>query len=88
METETEIPCTKDDKVKCTHNNCNKVSVVKDLRSEDGHKLSSADKTARDQTIYFYCPFCDDPLAKVFDWGNGNLVLVANVELVKSNSAV
>ncbi|OGZ63594.1 MAG: hypothetical protein A3A98_02885 [Candidatus Staskawiczbacteria bacterium RIFCSPLOWO2_01_FULL_40_39] len=92
---EDEIPCTKDHKIRCTYKNrdaviCDAVVFVRDLRLEPGPKLQNPKKDhSFHHTMYYYCPACSDPLAKVFDWGDGRpLVLAANVELVSVMSEV
>ncbi len=78
-----DIPCTMNNKIKCTK--CNTISLVSELRTGEGNKFPRADKDGASwESTYYYCLFCDDSYAKVFDPGDGNsLVLGANVELVE-----
>ena len=91
---EKEVPCTEDDIVACKYINCdgvtcNTITLVKKLRTELGPRLLDPSKNyGFHQTMYYYCRYCKDPLAKVFSWGDGRLVLAANVELVKEESAI
>ena len=71
------ISCKPDSIIRCRYKDCNAVSAVKELEPKNGPRLQTPGKDAQsDQTAWWYCRSCNDPYAKVFDWGNGNLEVV------------
>ena len=77
-----DVPCQETDTIKCTH--CNSYSLVGDLRKVRGNKFPVPEKNGSFwQERHYYCPFCDDTYAKVYDRGDDTpLILGANVEIV------
>jgi len=92
-DTEKEIPCMPDDMIMCIYVDCDgvscsTVSLVRDLRKMDGYSFPRPGG-GYDQSVYWYCPSCGDPLAKVYDRGDGQpLILAANVKLVKDPAGI
>jgi len=72
------------DKIRCT--DCNRVCKISELDDVNGHTIPKYDgKGGEWQQILYYCP-CNNEGVKVYDPGDGKLVLaiLAHVELVES----
>ena len=75
-------PCKSDDVVRCT--DCGRTNRVADLSAEEGEPIPNSATGTNWIPRYFYCA-CDGKHPKVYDPGDGNLLLVhfGRVELVE-----
>ena len=68
-----DLRCKLLDVLKCT--DCNRISTVKNLIAVLGEKIPKPGEQGYWQQIWYYCP-CNDKAVKVYDPGDGALVVV------------